>query len=152
MVGRIAVVLACVLAALPVHAGEIMTPEEARRFVVGRPFAFNCFDGTAGAGRISADGSVAGSVRFQGRGPLRYMTMPAGTVWVKGDHVCASVRGIAFEPCFTLVKIDERSFRGSLTGFNFASCKFIGQGRFEFARALRAPLPIDPTLTQSRGE
>ena len=65
MVGRIAVVLACLLAAMPVRADEIMKPDEARRFVVGKPFSFNCFDGTVGAGRISADGSVAGTVRFQ---------------------------------------------------------------------------------------
>src|SRR5262245_3110802 len=152
MVGRIAVVLACMLAALPVHAGEIMTPDEARRFVVGKLFAFNCFDGTVGAGRISADGSVVGSVRFQGGGPLHYMTMPAGTLRVKGDYVCASVRGISFEPCFTLVRIDERSFHGSFTRFGFASCNFARQGRAEFARALRAPLPIHSTLTQSPGE
>ena len=32
--------------------GGMMNADEARRFVVGKVFAFTCFDGTRGAGRI----------------------------------------------------------------------------------------------------
>ena len=63
MVGRL-VFIVCLAAALPAVAGE-MKPEEARRFVVGKVFSFNCFEGTSGAGRISDDGSVAGVIRLR---------------------------------------------------------------------------------------
>ena len=33
-----------------------MNAEEARRFVAGKVFAFTCFDGTRGAGRVFEDG------------------------------------------------------------------------------------------------
>ena len=32
-------------------------------------FAYTCFDGTTGAGRIYADGSVAGNIQVGGSGP-----------------------------------------------------------------------------------
>jgi hypothetical protein len=123
MVLRFAVALACVVAAMPVAAGE-MKPEEARRFVVGKLFAFNCFDGSRGAGRIYADGSVIGTIQFQGAGPVRSVWLPAGTLKVKGQAVCASLQGALFEPCFNLERTDERSFRGSVSGFGFAYCDF----------------------------
>jgi hypothetical protein len=37
---------------------ESLTPDAARRFVAGKLFAFNCFDGSRGEGRIYDDGSV----------------------------------------------------------------------------------------------
>src|ERR1700674_2229229 len=99
MTMRIAVTLACLMAAFlmvpwPVAAGELK-PDEARRLVVGKLFSFNCFEGTTGAGRIFNDGSVAGIVRFQGSGPIRYVTLPPNTLRVKGEAVCAPVRGMA---------------------------------------------------------
>ena len=51
MIARLAIVVAALLAAVPARA-EILTPEAARRFVAGKLFAFNCFDGSRGAGRI----------------------------------------------------------------------------------------------------
>jgi hypothetical protein len=41
---------------------EELSPEQARAFVVGKLFAYSCFDGTAGMGRIFADGSVVGTI------------------------------------------------------------------------------------------
>ena len=54
-----------------------MTATEARSFVVGKLFTFNCFEGTKGAGRIHADGSVAGTIQFRGSGPVRWAQLPA---------------------------------------------------------------------------
>ena len=48
----------------PALAGQIMTAEEARRFVNGKVFAFTCVDGTRGAGRVFEDGGAAGAVQF----------------------------------------------------------------------------------------
>jgi hypothetical protein len=50
--------------------------------------------------------------------------LPAGTLRVKGQAICASLRGMLFEPCFTLHRTDERSFRGSVSGLGFAYCDF----------------------------
>jgi hypothetical protein len=134
MVKRLVLVLAAVAWTAPAFAAE-MTAEEARRFVVGKMFSYTCFEGTRGAGRIYADGSVAGTMQMQGRGPMRYLTMPSGTLHVKGGSVCASVKGMFFQPCFNLTKVDDRTFRGSISGLGFASCQFVrhGGGRMEFA-------------------
>ncbi len=82
------------LAAVPAVAGE-MSAEEARRFVIGKLFSYTCFEGTRGQGRVHADGSVVGSIQFQGQGQVRYAALPAGTLRVKGESVCASLRGLA---------------------------------------------------------
>ena len=133
MVGRL-VLIVCLAAALPAVAGELK-PEEARRFVVGKLFSFNCFEGTSGAGRISDDGSVAGVIRLERTAPARYVTLPPGTLRIKGDAVCASLRGLPFEPCFDVVQTDARSFRGSLAGMSFAYCQFTRRGgRAELVR------------------
>jgi hypothetical protein len=120
MFTRLAVVL-MLLAAGSARA-EVLSPEAARRFVAGKLFAFNCFDGSRGAGRIYGDGSVIGTVQFRGTGSVRAVWLPAGTLRVRGEAVCASLQGMAFEPCFHLEKIDARSFRGSWMGF--AYCDF----------------------------
>jgi hypothetical protein len=101
---------------------ESLTPEAARRFVAGKLFAFNCFDGARGEGRIYDDGSVIVTIQFRGAGPASTVSLPAGTLRVRGEAICASVRGMPFEPCFHLEKIDARSFRGSWMGF--AYCDF----------------------------
>jgi hypothetical protein len=51
-----------------IAAAEELNPEQARAFVVGKLFAFTCFEGTTGMGRILSDGSVVGSVRIHGQG------------------------------------------------------------------------------------
>ncbi len=111
----------------PAVAGQ-MNAEEARRFVIGKLFSFTCFDGTRGAGRILEDLGAAGSVQFSGGGPIRHVRLPGNTLQIRGQAVCASLRGIPFEPCFNLEKQDERSFRGSVSGMSFAYCDFHHQG------------------------
>jgi hypothetical protein len=121
MVTRLAMVALVLLAAGSARA-ESLNPDAARRFVAGKLFAFNCFDGSRGAGRIYGDGSVIGTIQFRGAGPERTVALPAGTLGVKGEAVCASLQGMPFEPCFHVEKTDDRSFRGSWMGF--AYCDF----------------------------
>src|SRR5262249_61127886 len=101
---------------------ESLNPDAARRFVAGKLFAFNCFDGSRGAGRIYGDGSVIGTIQFRGAGPERTGSLPAGTLRARGEAGCASLRGMPFEPCFHIEKTDDRSFPGSSMGF--APCDF----------------------------
>lgn len=124
----------------PAMAG-MMNAEEARRFVAGKVFAFTCFDGTRGAGRILDDMGAAGAVQFNGSGPVRNLRLPGNTLQVRGQAVCASIKGIPFEPCFNLDKKDERSFRGSVSGMGFAYCDFHHQGAAQMlmARAVARP-------------
>jgi hypothetical protein len=140
------------LAAVPAIAGETMSAEEARRFVVGKMFSYTCFEGTRGAGRVLHDGSVVGSIQFQGSGPLRYAALPAGTLQVKNDSVCASMRGMPFSPCFNITRLDDKSFRGSVSGLGFASCEFTRQnGRTNVIRSTQnhnnEPLRLRPSIT-----
>jgi hypothetical protein len=114
--------------AAPAIAGQMMTADEAKRFVAGKVFAFTCFDGTRGAGRVFEDGGAAGAVQFSGSGPVRHMRLPGNTLQVRGQAVCASIKGIPFEPCFNLDKKNDRSFRGSVSGMGFAYCDFNHQG------------------------
>jgi hypothetical protein len=150
MLKRGVVLLVGLFGILPASADELK-PDEARRFVVGKTFSFACFEGTRGTGRIRADGSVAGSIQFQGRGPVRHAALPPGTLRVKGERVCASLRGLYFEPCFYLNKTGGRSFRGSLLGLSFAYCDFNrGRNRFHYARTRsQNPLGLRPSQTGS---
>jgi len=144
-------ILAGLLAAMPAFAGE-MTAQEARRFVIGKLFSYSCFEGTRGTGRVHADGSVVGSVQFQGAGQMRYAALPAGTLQVKGEAVCASLRGLPMQPCFNLDRKDANSFRGSISGLGFAYCDFTRAGRAQVAHRLHraGPLPLKPSLTAER--
>src|SRR6202048_1785773 len=130
----------------PALAGQMMNADEARRFVSGKVFAFTCFDGTRGAGRVFEDGGAAGEVQFSGSGPVRHMRLPGNTLQVRGQAVCASIKGIPFEPCFNLDKKDERSFRGSVSGMGFAYCDFRHQGAAQMlmARAVARPRSLHP--------
>ncbi len=69
----------------PALAGQMMNADEARRFVAGKVFAFTCFDGTRGAGRIFEDGGAAGAVQFSGSGPVRHMRLPGNTLQVRAS-------------------------------------------------------------------
>src|SRR5271155_5633130 len=77
-----------------VTAGAVVVPalaaqmnaDEARRFVAGKVFAFTCFDGTRGAGRVFEDGGAAGAVQFNGAGPIRHMRLPGNTLQVHTPH------------------------------------------------------------------
>jgi hypothetical protein len=154
MVLRVALALAVLAAAAGSAAAEQMNVESARQFVLGKLFAFNCFEGTRGAGRIYSDGSVAGTIQFSGNGPARYVVLPPGTVRVKGEAVCASVHGIPFEPCFNLDKTDQLSFRGSVSGLGFAYCDFTRRTqRASFAPTTRGPLAIHAAaMAENAGE
>jgi hypothetical protein len=124
----------------PALAG-MMTADEARRFVAGKVFAFTCFDGTRGAGRVLDDMGAAGAVQFAGAGPVRHLRLPGNTLQIRGQAVCASIRGIPFEPCFNLDKTDERSFRGSVSGMGFAYCDFHHQGAAQMLMARSVARP-----------
>ena len=115
--------LAGLLAAVPAVAGE-MSADEAQRFVTGNLFNYTCFEGTRGQGRVMPDGSVVGSIQLQGSGQVRYAALPAGTLRVKGNAVCASVRGLPMQPCFNLQRTNDNAFRGSVSGLSFAYCDF----------------------------
>lgn len=138
-------ILAATAVAVPAMAGT-MNADEARRFVAGKVFAFTCFDGTRGAGRVYEDGGAAGSVQFSGSGPIRHMRLPGNTLQVRGQSICASIKGIPFEPCFNLDKKDERSFQGSVSGMSFAYCDFNHQGAAQMlmARAVARPRSLRP--------
>jgi hypothetical protein len=107
---------------------------------------FTCFDGTRGAGRVLDDMGAAGAVQFSGSGPVRHVRLPGNTLQIHGDNVCASIKGIPFEPCFNLDKKDERNFRGSVSGMGFAYCDFRHQGAQQMlmARAVARPRSLNP--------
>ena len=135
MMPRLLLALAGACCVVPAVANEL-TPEQARQFVAGKTFTYSCFEGTRGAGRVSADGAVFGTVQMQGSGPVRVASLPANTLQVKGPKVCASMKGMLFEPCFDVRQTSPRSFRGSIAGFGVAYCDFTqyGRGRARFTR------------------
>src|SRR4051812_28364319 len=150
MLKRMAIVVLGLVASAPAFSEELK-PEEARKFIAGKLFAFNCFEGTRGAGRIFADGSVTGSIQFQGQGPVRNVRLPAGTLQVKPEAVCASVRGMPFQPCFNLTKTDQASFRGSVSGLGFAYCDFSRKsGRVDLATNTRSRVRAVSAATASK--
>ena len=141
------------LAALPAAVAGEMTADEARQFVIGKMFNYACFEGTRGQGRVNSDGSVAGSIQFQGSGPVRYAQLPVNTLQVRGGSVCASLRGLPLQPCFNLERMSDTSFRGSISGLGFASCEFTRHGGQTVVadsvhRSYSArPLGLRPSLT-----
>jgi hypothetical protein len=136
---RACAVLAGLLASVPAMAGE-MSANEARTFVVGKLFSYHCFEGTRGQGFVYADGSVAGSVQFQGHGRMHYAALPPNTLRVRGQTVCASLRGLPVQPCFNLVRTGNDSFRGSISGLGFAYCNFTR--RHERAEVAQQPAEV----------
>ena len=131
---------------VPALAG-MMNADEARKFVAGKVFAFNCFDGTRGAGRVLDDLGASGSIQFSGAGPVRHVRLPGNTLQIRGQSVCASIKGLPFEPCFNLDRRDERTFRGSVSGMGFAYCEFRHQGAAQMlmARAVARPRSLHPS-------
>jgi hypothetical protein len=127
-----------VLATSAAGAQEVLNASAARAFVAGRLFSYNCFDGTAGSGRIFNDGSAMGTVRPGGTGATRYIQLPTNTLYVSGDRICATLRGMPWDPCFNLTRTGEGSFRGSVSGLGFMYCDFSRGHTRVFARR-RAP-------------
>jgi len=124
MMALFVALVASSLAAGPALA-QHMNAEEARRFATGKLFRFRCVDGSGGSGRIYADGSVIGKIQSNGSEPERPVWLPPGTLRVQGNLVCASLKGLSFEPCFNLTRTGERSFRGSVNGMDLITyCDF----------------------------
>src|SRR5262249_39739883 len=126
-------------------AGELK-PEEAKRFIAGKYFSYTCFEGTTGAGRINSDGSVVGTIQARGAASARLVTLPTGTIRVQPDSICASLRGMLFQPCFPVEQTDARSFRGSIAGLGFAYCDFTRRNlKLEISgeRVLRSRPPVN---------
>jgi len=145
MLGRSVIVVAGIIAAMPAGAVELK-PLEAKRFIAGKYFSYSCFEGTTGAGRINADGSVVGTIQVRGSGPVRLVALPTGTIRVQPDSICATLRGMPFQPCFTVQQTDARSFRGALSGpLGFAYCDFTRRNpRLEISTTPgQSPHPVD---------
>src|SRR5260370_24366433 len=104
MIARFAVVVATLLAA-SLACAETLSPDAARRFVAGKLFAFNCFDGSRGAGRIYGDGSVIGTIQFRGAGPVRAVWLPAGALAGRGGGGVAPPQGLGLLPRLCLRKL-----------------------------------------------
>src|SRR6516165_8351544 len=144
---RVSLVCACILATGVLGAGvvgaEELGPEQARAFVVGKLFSYTCFEGTAGMGRVFADGSVVGTIRIRDEGGTRFAALPPGTIRVDGPAICAHLSRLPITPCFRVEKIDNRSFRGSVAGLDFAYCDF-------YQRDPRAHLVSKPVNSPTR--
>src|SRR5256885_714416 len=140
---RFALVFACLI--VTGSAAEPLSPEAARHFIAGKQFAFNCFDGTRGTGAINSDGSVAGTIQVRGSGAPRFVELPPGTLQVKGQSYCASLRGLPIEPCFRVEPMDSKSFRGSISGLGFAYCDFT-------RRNTRPPTSVRATWRHPNGK
>jgi len=121
MVPRHAIGIVSLLAFSPALA-ENFDAEAARQFMAGKLFAFTCADGTRGAARIYDDGSLIGTVQFQGSEQPRPIWLPAETLKFTGETVCGSLN--RRELCFALSKTSDQSFRASVTGLDFAYCDF----------------------------
>jgi hypothetical protein len=155
MLRRVAVVCACVLGigafATSLALAEDLGPEQARAFVVGKLFSYTCFEGTAGSGRIFADGSVVGTVKFRGQGETRFATLPAGTIRVDGGSMCAHLSGLPITPCFRVEKLSYHSFRGSIAGLGFAYCDFYQRNpRTELLTKRAEPRPAATPIANMR--
>ena len=112
---------------VPALAG-MMNADEARRFVTGKVFAFNCFDGTRGAGRVLDDLGAAGSIQFSGSGPIRHVRLPGNTLQIRGQAVCAPSR--AFRSSRASISTSAMSARPRLgAGMGFAYCDFLTRAR-----------------------
>jgi hypothetical protein len=146
MIARYAIGIVALIASTPALA-EPLDAAAAQRFALGKLFAFTCFDSSRGAGRVYGDGSVMGTVELRGAGSIYSVWLPAGTLKVKGETVCASLSGIPFEPCFDLNRTDDQGFRGSVSGLDFAYCDFAHRSDMNGKRAHlqpSKPLSLDP--------
>jgi len=159
MLVRSAIIVAGLGLAIPVAAAE-MKPEDAKRFVSGKLFAYTCFEGTTGQGRIQADGSVVGTISIRGAAAPRYIVLPPNTIRIDPQSICASVRGVAFQPCFNVQQTSQASFRGSLSGFGFAYCDFVrvnsrvqmakSTSKFKVGRPIAtAAQPVQPVIAEA---
>src|SRR5262245_16241510 len=144
---RSAVVAVGLLGVVPAQA-DPMNADDARRFIAGKHFSYTCFEGTTGAGRVYADGSAVGYIRVAGSNAPRFMALPAGTLRIKGNQWCASLRGMPFSPCFNIDRTSDFSWRGSISSVGFAYCDFHRRStRADLVRP--APLRLRPTVANA---
>jgi hypothetical protein len=148
MIARYAIGIVVLLAAASARA-ESLDAAAAQRFVLGKLFAFTCVDGSRGSGRVYDDGSVIGTIQLGGLGSDHLVWLPAGTLKIKGAAVCARLDGIPFDPCFDINRTDDESFRGSVSGSDFAYCDFTHRPDSDRTATAHlqpsAPLSLDPT-------
>src|SRR5262245_31137029 len=144
MIARCAIVIVILLAFRPAVA-ESLNADAARGFVVGKLFAFDCFEGARGAGRIYDDGSVVGTIQFQGVGPVEWVSLPSGTLKIKGEAVCASLKRLPIEPCFNINRIDDQCLRGGISGLDVAYCDFTRRVRLADRKPRPGPLSLKAT-------
>ena len=67
---------------------------------------------------------------------MRYAYLPANTLQVRGESVCATLRGMLFQPCFNLERTGDNTFRGAISGFGFAYFEFTRHGRTTIAHSV----------------
>ncbi len=134
MIVHLAVLGAVALAATSAAAEEL-GPREAWAFMLGKPFALTCSDGTVGEGRLLSDGSVVGKIRVGNRGEMRSGTLPPGTVRVTDTGLCAYFQGLPFPPCLNVRKIDRRRFHASMSIMGFSYCQIDSLTPRSFRRA-----------------
>ncbi len=152
MIARHAVAVVTLLAFSPALA-ENLDAEAARRFIVGKLFAFTCADGSRGTARVYDDGSVIGTIQFLGSEQPRPVWLPSETLKLTGETVCGSLNRT--ELCFVLSKTSDQSFRASVTGLDFAYCDFTERVRIpgavpraEPSEPLSLDRPLEPPSTR----
>jgi len=121
MVARHAVAVVTLLAFSPALA-ENLDAEAARRFIVGKLFTFTCADGSRGAARVYDDGSLIGTIQFHGSEQPRPVWLPAETLKLTGETVCASLNRTELRLAKPVIKVFGP--RASVTGLDFAYCDF----------------------------
>ena len=84
-----------------------------------------------------------GTIQVRGSGPVRLVALPTGTLKVQPESICASLRGMPFEPCFKVEQTDAKSFRGSLSALSFAYCDFTRRNPRLEVSSQRATHPTD---------
>ena len=109
MMSRLAFLIASLLTTIPA-AAQSMSPEAARQFVTGKQFVFTCVEGSRGLGRIQDDGSVIGAIQMSGSGPVHSITLPPGTLKVKGDAVCATSEACRLSHALISAELASRLF------------------------------------------
>lgn len=109
---QVLVLILLVFFARSVPAGEL-TPVDARHFVIGRWWNFNCSEGTKGFGILVGDGSIHITIQEPRHSPVKH-DLAAGTVSMTTASNCASaqVGPVTLRPCFSVDQINARSFRG----------------------------------------
>ena len=121
MIARCAIVIVILLAFRPAVA-ESLNADAARGFVVGKLFAFNCFDGSRGAGRIYDDGSVVGTIQFQGVGPVEWVLLPSGCDFSRREgYRSKAASGAALAQAYGVVTGELRKGAGLCAGWRLLS-------------------------------